>query len=288
MKNFPYFFLLFFCIFSVQPVIAFSPLKIIHDVWAGLHWPYSSDTSIAPANFDFWHYMEDLGDKANAYKEKLLKDVPLELAQQFQETMNQVVTGAEAMGAMLQHVDFEDFQKQFLVELSRDLEALKEEFSEPLPEDQTERYQQQALRFSRALDLSEEALVNVCGFWKVPEADVRKSFGDIKPHINHGLLIIANLVNNHPVLFETILLSAIIMIMPQRLILQPIFNLLGFGPSGVVKGSFAASAQRFFFGAVVKKGSWFAILQRAGMITLEAGWVTMFIRVIKCFFWLGC
>lgn len=121
-----------------------------------------------------------------------MKDIPLESAQALQETINQVVTGTEGFVAMLrlQHVDFEDFINQLQAELSRGFEGLKEEFSEPLPEDQTDRYQQQVLRVTRALDLGEDTLVKVCGFWKVPEPDVRTGFGNIKPHINHGLLII--------------------------------------------------------------------------------------------------
>ena len=102
--------------------------------------------------------------------------------------MNQVVVGAEALATMiLKHVpDREEFQYRFEVERSRAWATLKEEFSEPLPENQTERYKQQAIRISQALDMAEDALVNTCG---LPEADVREKFEDIKPHINKALLI---------------------------------------------------------------------------------------------------
>ena len=49
--------------------------------------------------------------------------------------------------------------------------------------------------------------------------------------------------------------------------------------------SFAAFAQRFFFGAVVKERSWFAMLQRAGMTIPQVSLVTKIIRAIKCLFW---
>ena len=47
--------------------------------------------------------------------------------------------------------------------------------------------------------------------------------------------------------------------------------------------SLAASAQRFIYGAVVTEGSWFAMLQRAGMRFPEFGLVRMIFRAIKCF-----
>ena len=43
---------------------------------------------------------------------------------------------------------------------------------------------------SRALNKTEDALVNVCKYWEIPEASVRTKFDDIKPHMNHYLLIV--------------------------------------------------------------------------------------------------
>jgi len=104
--------------------------------------------------------------------------------------MSRVVNSAEAMGTILQDVDLEEFQNIFEIELSRIFEELKKEFSEPLPEEQTERYRQLATTISQAVNGTEDALVNVCGFFNIPEADVRAHYGDIKPHINHALLIV--------------------------------------------------------------------------------------------------
>lgn len=106
----------------------------------------------------------------------------------FEKSINQVVTSAEALATMvLKHVpDREEFQSRFEVERSRAWETLKVEFSEPLPENQTERYKQQTIRIARALDMTEDALVKVCG---LPEADVRAKFDDIKPHINKAMHI---------------------------------------------------------------------------------------------------
>jgi len=281
-----YLFLFLFSLSSVKALsFTFDPLTIIR-------WDALLRDWFRPPDSDFWQSAKDLGDKASAYKDKILKDAAAEYASiadkinDFEKSMNQVVTSAETLAKMiLEHVpNREEFQNRFEVERSHAWETLKEEFSEPLPEDQTERYKQQAIRVARALNMTENALVKVGG---LPEADVRTEFDNTKPHIRKALLIMINLVNNHPVLFETLIFSAVLSIIPQSFVLRPILSLLGFGPSGPVKGSLAASAQRFFFGAAVTEGSWFAMLQRAGMKIHEAG-LTKFIRAIKCFFWGGC
>jgi len=278
--------LLFFSLSSVQALalpFTFNPLTILR--WDGLFrgWFRSPDFN------DFW---QDLGNKANTYKNKILNDAAAEYTliadkiNDFEKSMNQVVTNAETLAKMiLKDVpNREELQNRFEVEGSRAWESLKEEFSEPLPEDQTERYKQQATRIARALDMTEDALVKVCG---LPEADVRAEFDNIKPHISKTLLIMVNLVNNHPVLFETLFFSVVLSMIPLSLILRPIVSLFGFGPLGPVKGSFAAFAQRLFFGAAVTEASWFAMLQRAGMKIHEAG-LTKLVRAIKCFLGWGC
>jgi len=78
------------------------------------------------------------------------------------------------------------------------------------------------------------------------------------------MLIVANLINNHPKAFS-LFSSAIISMIPESFILRPILKFFGFGIRGPAKGSIAAAAQRFFFGANVPKGSWFAWLQKGEM-----------------------
>ena len=126
----------------------------------------------------------------------MLKDAILEYPliaekiKELKEAMDHIVTNTEALATVLQHVDLQEFQNQFEVERVRVFEQLKEEFSEPLPEDQTERYQQQKIRIARALDMIEDGLVVACHVFEIPEVDVRTKFNEIKPHILHFLLII--------------------------------------------------------------------------------------------------
>jgi len=42
--------------------------------------------------------------------------------------------------------------------------------------------------------------------------------------------------------------------------------MFGFGQSGLVKGSPAAWLQRTFFGGTIARGSWFATLQKIGIM----------------------
>ena len=140
---------------------------------------------VAPDS-DFWH-------KAIAYKDKILEDAAAEYAsiadkiKDVEQSMAQVVTSAETLAKLiLTYVpNREEFQDLFEVELSRAWETLKEEFSEPLPEDQTERYKQEAIRLARALNMTEVALGKICG------ADVRTEFDNIKPHIRKAMLIMS-------------------------------------------------------------------------------------------------
>ena len=87
-------------------------------------------------------------------------------------------------------VDPKEFQNRLESELSRVKQELQNEFSEPLPEDKTERYKRQETFITQAIEKMEDAIVNVCSNWKIPEDTVRADFGKVKPHLTHSLLII--------------------------------------------------------------------------------------------------
>jgi hypothetical protein len=108
----------------------------------------------------------------------------------FNGIMKGVMTDAEAMLKVLHGLDLKDFEDRLRVELFQAFEELKEDFSEPLPENQTERYKQQKIMITHALEKAEDALVNVCGHWEIPENTVRTNFDRIKPHIIYLLLIV--------------------------------------------------------------------------------------------------
>ena len=145
--------------------------------------------------------------------------------------------------------------------------------------------------FARKHGMSEDGLENL-----------RSSFDRLKPHVEKLVVItgtpppvaalqfvsepslLGDLIEQHPVLFSTLVFSAAAMLIPESWFLRPLLSLMGYGPYGPIKGeqlindyrqagfsynwspgSPAAWAQRRFWGAAVSKGSWFAFLQRAGM-----------------------
>ena len=55
------------------------------------------------------------------------------------------------------------------------------------------------------------------------------------------------------------------LLIPEIPIFRGILRLLGFGLRGPVKGSAAAWLQSRLWGGAVARGSWFAMLQKAGM-----------------------
>jgi len=173
------------------------------------------------------------------------------------EAANKIVTSAGAIVKSLQNIDLEEFRDRLEVALSRVFKDLQNEFSEPLPGDKTVRYKRQETMIIQAFEKIEDAVVDICRTWEIPEDTVRADFDEVKPHLIHTLLIVANLVNNHPVLVS--LLGSVIIgrIIPKRFILWPILRFFGFSP---VRDPIAALAQSFFFGAKVRKGGLFALL----------------------------
>lgn len=79
------------------------------------------------------------------------------------------------------------------------------------------------------------------------------------------MVLTGDLAEQHPEMLVTVLISGVLLVLPEGFILRPILGLFGFGPYSPVKGSSAAWAQKRFFGAVVPARSWFAALQSLGM-----------------------
>ena len=120
-----------------------------------------------------------------------LKEIPkAKIEEALKASVNQIVDSAGAIIKTLQNIDSKEFQDRLESELSRVKQELQNEFSEPLPEDKTERYKRQETIITQAIEKIEDAIVNVCSNWKIPEDTVRADFGKVKPHLTHFLLII--------------------------------------------------------------------------------------------------
>ena len=56
--------------------------------------------------------------------------------------------------------------------------------------------------------------------------------------------LVGDLVEQHPVLLEAALFYCSIMLIPEAWILRPLLGLIGFGPTGPVKGDFSQKLNR--------------------------------------------
>jgi len=145
------------------------------------------------------------------------------------------------------------------------LQEMQENFPEELPEDNDSRHAERVKIVTWVMDNVENSLVKVTGLWGIPEPHTRMRFQEIKLHVTNVVLVAGHIADRHPVLTEMIIFSGAAMLIPSPLILRPFLRLFGFGPYGPVKGSIAAWAQRRFFGGFITSGSWFSMLQAAGM-----------------------
>ncbi|KAF8548036.1 hypothetical protein OG21DRAFT_1501251 [Imleria badia] len=87
----------------------------------------------------------------------------------------------------------------------------------------------------------------------------------LKPQVQRLTVVIGDIYEQHPRLVLAFLVFIVLLILLQSWILRLFLRLFGFGPLGPVKGSPAACLQRYFWGAAVASGSWFAWFQAAGM-----------------------
>jgi hypothetical protein len=113
-----------------------------------------------------------------------------EIKEALKTDINRTITNAGAIVKTLKNIDTKEFQDQLEVALSRVFKELQNEFSEPLPEDKTERYKHQETLITQAFKKIEDATVDVCRTWEIPENTVRADFDKVKTHLIHALLIV--------------------------------------------------------------------------------------------------
>ncbi|KAH9921756.1 uncharacterized protein B0H18DRAFT_1019927 [Fomitopsis serialis] len=112
---------------------------------------------------------------------------------------------------------------------------------------------------------AEEAFIRLGVQHGVPENQLRTHLDLIVKHVEDIVVTVGDLAEQHPILLETLIVSGIMLIIPESWFLRPLFGLFGMSTEGPVAGSAAAWAQGRFYGAYIPKGSWFSHLQRAGM-----------------------
>lgn len=136
------------------------------------------------------------------------------------------------------------------------------------PPDQAPSHEERQKLVTTVLDMTEQGFLDLLRKYGMSEDGlelIRESFDRLKPHIEKLVVITGDLIEQHPDLFAALMFAGAVMLIPESWILRPFLFVMGFGPDGPIKGSPAAWAQRQFWGAAVRRGSWFAILQRLGM-----------------------
>ncbi|KAF9481516.1 hypothetical protein BDN70DRAFT_893246 [Pholiota conissans] len=249
-------------------------------VTAAVHYPWYSLDRVydvfygSSVFFDFWEEAKKLGDNATRFANEELQSIAskdISVAgpiHEFNAAWTQVVTDAGKIlptenSASTSHFlgtewfDMEGFATFFNESMDRIAEELQAELELPLPEDQSERYRRREIVINKMLNMTEDLIAS--------EEEIRQKFGHIKPHIAHAILVMGNLGEKHPYIVEALAFGVTVIILPESIILRPIARIFGISPLGPVKGSPAAIAQKFFFGHIIPRYSWFSRLQKAGM-----------------------
>ncbi|TEB38454.1 hypothetical protein FA13DRAFT_751559 [Coprinellus micaceus] len=199
---------------------------------------------------DAWKTILEHKDQAVAYanialeeNKKKFDDVADKL-DQFKAGMDTLVDHAREVQLI-----FEQYQADPQALLDRLNEAgtdavenLQKEFEKPLPEDMDERAKYRAEMIASILNHMEGPYVTASEELGIPEDKARQSFEAIRRALEDTLIIAGKIVDKHPVLVETVVISAAFMILPGALFLRPFVRLFGFGPFGPVKGEFSSLA----------------------------------------------
>ncbi|CAK5275304.1 unnamed protein product [Mycena citricolor] len=237
---------------------------------------------------NFWTDLRNLGDGARSYSEGVIADAVKQSEQlkagvaEFRDYAEKaldastVLLNLAAPDASLiekrgdQHT-LALTQSEIVADLENALEAVVQELQAMFPApDLAPGHAQRLEVVTIALDKAGAALIGVLAEHGYNKTRVSEHWNaTLAPAISGLTVLLGDFAEQNPNLFAALLFLLAAMMLPAPFfLLRPLLRLFGFGPLGPVQGSTAAWAQRLFFGANVPKGSWFAMLQRAGMKTI--------------------
>ncbi|KAJ7068655.1 hypothetical protein C8F01DRAFT_1247151 [Mycena amicta] len=242
--------------------------------------------------FDFWQRAREKLEGAQREAADWLKkaeESAVEMGARIKElkdNMEELVQGASVLHEVLTPVTIagEDSDKLKRFALNNDLEfafdAILEELQAMVPPlNEAPEHEQREMAVSAALDKIGDALVGICRKHGLDEERVRTQWQSIlRPAIFTSVVLLGDIAEQHPDIVYGLLFALAVTMLPEAWLFRPLLRVFGFGPQGPIKGSAAAWAQRVFYGAEVPKGSWFATLQRAGMVAMSWwSWVWCFV-----------
>ncbi|KZT64316.1 hypothetical protein DAEQUDRAFT_38953 [Daedalea quercina L-15889] len=220
----------------------------------------------------FWDYAFSVAQRAQRYAGDLINEAAREAdktaAMQLHHVssvLHVIVSDTEGLRetvSQFQAGSFDDIQHDIEKLFADLLEELKEQFPPP---DHAPNHEERKGNVSLVIRKAEEAFIKFGMQHGMSEEQLRTRLEPIMKHVEDVVVTIGDLAEQHPVLFQTIMISGIMLIIPESWFLRPLFRLFGMAPEGPVAGSTVAWAQRRFYGAYIPKGSWFSHLQHAGM-----------------------
>ncbi|KAF8213962.1 hypothetical protein K438DRAFT_1956064 [Mycena galopus ATCC 62051] len=235
----------------------------------------------------FWQRARELGDAARWYGGKLMDDAAARSQEvrdkigELKDLMDAIVHGATGLHDLRTSTinkRSSDSIKGLVAEgLAGDLERALENVLEqlqiafPAPEEALGHEKRREM-VAKALDKAGAELKAVCAKHGMDEEVVAVHWETIRGAIEKLVVMLGDLVEQHPDLLSAVLFTGAVMLIPEYWVLRPVLSLFGFGPMGPGKGTAASWAQRVFYGAAVPKGSWFAFLQEAAMAEKARGW----------------
>lgn len=201
---------------------------------------------------------------------ELHTDVKEKLRTLDQDVRN-MVDSAKKLNGVFEGVDHEKVSQGWTTIQETVSSQIQDEF--PLLEE-APRHERRKEHIIRILEKVEDQLVLVLGpYTSTPEEELRKLFATISALIVKILVTIGDIIEQYPMAAEMLLMGISIMLLGSAPpFLQTLLSLFGFGPAGPIKGTAASWAQRYFWGAAVQQGSWFALLQHMGMKGVAPVW----------------
>lgn len=256
----------------------FDSLSASAHTWYELHFPDTEES--------FWDKIKELGPNIKEYADELFHHAaelyPSDKLTEFRESMINVTATATVLHKVCSGAaEDSGVSFQSIIEEHGDIfVVLFEELIEMFPPpEEAPGHDNRTIMISTALDRFEEGFLQVATKLGVSEEQLKSHSSSLKFVVQHVTVTIGDLVEQHPDIANTLLLVAIVELLPLLLpefgigalfegwpLLRPLLRLLGFGPQGPIKGGIAAWLQRWIFGPTIPGGSWFAVLQRLAMI----------------------
>lgn len=221
----------------------------------------------------FWQYALSLGQRGQDYggfliHEAAQKEDPTTAARLYdvRSTMQVIVQDTadlkELIIAQVHDESFDDVRRGIETTLANIFEELKDRFPPP---DHALSHVERKGNVTLVVNIVEEALLKFGVEHGMSEEQLKMRLAPIMKHIEDVVVAIGDLAEQHPYLLQTLLVSGVMIIIPESWFLRPLLRFFGFTPKGPAKGSLAAWTQRTFYGGTITKGSWFSYLRRAAM-----------------------